>query len=182
MRAYDKKTTVENCFILDVTALKQAGILRPNVHHLGSWVWSAKTSVAYELNTTDTASAWLRLAYNTPHGEFDYDVRLLTTSPHLGGVRWWFECPLVIDGQECNRRVGRLYLKPRGRYFGCRCCHDLTYRACQEGSRYARLHRQLAEYAPHVIPDDWHWFWTEIGHEARRIHTGYPGEEHFVVG
>ena len=28
--------------------------------------------------------------------------------------------------------MGKLYLPPGGRYFGCRHCHDLTYRSRQE--------------------------------------------------
>ena len=29
---------------------------------------------------------------------FDYPVRLVTTDCHLGGVRWWFICPLTKNG------------------------------------------------------------------------------------
>jgi hypothetical protein len=61
-------------------------------------------------------------------------VRLEATPVHLGGVRWWFTCPLV-RGVACRRRAGKLYLPPGGRYFGCRVCHDLTYRSCQESTR-----------------------------------------------
>ena len=55
-----------------------------------------------------------------------------TTRPRFGGLRWWFVCPLLVDGVACRRRVGKLYLPPRARYLGCRHCHQLTYRSCQE--------------------------------------------------
>ena len=57
-------------------------------------------------------------------------IRLVTTPCHLGGVRWWFVCPLAAGGRACGRRVRKLYLC--GRYFGCRTCHRLTYRTSQE--------------------------------------------------
>ena len=74
-----------------------------------------------------------------PGEDLDYPVRLVTTRCHLGGARWWFVCPLARDGAVCGRRVRKLYL--RHRYFGCRHCHDLTYKSCQEsdGRVYAAL-------------------------------------------
>jgi hypothetical protein len=51
---------------------------------------------------------------------------------HLGGCRWWGRYPLQRDGIECGRRVGKLYVPPGSRYFGCRRCHDLTYTSVQE--------------------------------------------------
>jgi hypothetical protein len=64
--------------------------------------------------------------------EVEVPVRLATTPLHFGDRRWWGICPLVVNRQACNRRVGRLYLPPGGRYFGCRHCHRLTYRSAQE--------------------------------------------------
>src|SRR5207253_2236084 len=58
-----------------------------------------------------------------------YSVRLVTTPCHLGGVRWWFVCPLSRGGVACGRRPRKLYLV--GRYFGCRRCHGLTYTSTQ---------------------------------------------------
>ncbi|MFH2063161.1 MAG: hypothetical protein ABIJ46_03335 [bacterium] len=55
----------------------------------------------------------------------DYRIRLTTTRPNYGGVRWWFVCPLSRNGRACDRRVGVLYLG--GRYFGCRRCYRLPY-------------------------------------------------------
>jgi hypothetical protein len=61
----------------------------------------------------------------------DYRVRLTTTQPRFGGLRWWFVCPLGVNGRACSRRVGKLYLPPGRRYFGCRHCHGLTYTSAQ---------------------------------------------------
>ena len=53
-------------------------------------------------------------------------------------------CPLLVNSRPCGRRVGKLYLPPTARRFGCRGCHDLTYMSCQESHRYDRLFRHLA--------------------------------------
>jgi hypothetical protein len=52
--------------------------------------------------------------------------------------------PLIVNGRSCGRRVGKRYLPPGARYFGCRRCHDLTYTSCQESHRYDRLFKSLA--------------------------------------
>jgi hypothetical protein len=66
-------------------------------------------------------------------------VRPTTTPTQLGGRRFWFICPLIVRGMACNRRVGNLYLPPGTRYFGCRKCHNLTYRSCQEAHQTERV-------------------------------------------
>jgi hypothetical protein len=67
-------------------------------------------------------------------------VKLLTTEPNFGGVRWWFACPFTIEGERCNRRVAKLYLPPGEHEFGCRKCHDLTYQSSQESHKYDGLY------------------------------------------
>ena len=39
-------------------------------------------------------------------------IHLQVTYPALGGLRWWFTCPLIVSGRECKRRVGKLFLPP----------------------------------------------------------------------
>lgn len=46
-----------------------------------------------------------------------YACKLTTSTPYLGGTRYWFLCP------KCDRRVYRLH--KRGNYFLCRTCHNL---------------------------------------------------------
>jgi len=59
---------------------------------------------------------------------------------------------LTVNGVACNRRVGKLYLPPGGRYFGCRACYDLAYRSSQRAHQLertlagvARLERRIAK-------------------------------------
>src|SRR5262249_40379452 len=91
----------------------------------------------------------LRLAIYEENGQFpngesiSIPVRLATTATQCGGRRWWFVCPLTVRGIACNRRAGKLYLPPGAKYFGCRKCHDLTYRSCQEAHQTERLFGRL---------------------------------------
>ena len=43
--------------------------------------------------------------------DYDYKVQLTTTPCNLGGVRYWFICPLSKNGVYCGRRVAKLYVR-----------------------------------------------------------------------
>jgi hypothetical protein len=142
-----RKPVVEGCHTIDTADLRRWNMLVPVVtDRLGSFTWrrgeekEPSSSVSYILTVGD-GSGTLRLLYRVgePAVSLDYPVRLVTTGCHLGGVRWWLICPLSSNGVACGRRVRKLYL--RGRYFGCRDCHDLTYRSSQESDSrvYAAL-------------------------------------------
>ena len=73
--------------------------------------------------------------------ELDYEVRLVSTPCFYGGQRWWFICPLVVNGEGCNRRVGVLYMGG-GEYLGCRHCYNLTYLCQKESGKYDELYKQ----------------------------------------
>lgn len=139
---HSKKDTVEECRSLDANRWMREGILRENLHTWGGWNWlnyagEKTSSIGYEVDTTNSAFPWVRLFYTfTNRNEsLDYKIELATTRPNFGGRRWWFICPLVINGRACNRRIGKLYLPPGRRYYGCRQCHDLTYKSCQESDK-----------------------------------------------
>jgi hypothetical protein len=147
-----KKNVVEDCRRLDANRWMREDILKSGVHHIGSWVWYSDASlreknseIGYEVNTLDHPP-WLRLTYTftASKHDIDYRIRLVTTRPRFGGLRWWFICPLGVDSRACGRRVGKLYLPPGGRYFGCRHCYNLTYTSCQESRRNDGLLRRIA--------------------------------------
>jgi hypothetical protein len=148
---WSKRRTVESCTAIDTADLKRLNMLSPGVtDRPGSLEWRRRggekpsASVGYTL-TVGERSGTFRLQYRTgqPPESLDYPVRLVTTPCHLGGVRWWFVCPLVVNGRACNRRVRKLYLCCR--YFGCRRCHGLAYTSSQESDSrvYALLRAGL---------------------------------------
>jgi hypothetical protein len=69
--------------------------------------------------------------------KINLSIPLETTQPRFGGVRWWGRCPLSVNHIPCGRRIAKLYLPPRGKYFGCRSCHRLAYRSSQEHDKRA---------------------------------------------
>src|SRR5262245_13560312 len=150
----NKKTVVEDCLSIGANRWTREGILRAGAYHSGSWRWIYHSGngfrVNYEVWTQNMSSPLVRLSYSWtwngtgPAESASYSVCLETTRPRFGGLRWWFLCPLIVGGRWCARRVGKLYLPPQARHFGCRHCHDLTYRSCQESHRYDRLYGMQA--------------------------------------
>jgi hypothetical protein len=148
----DTKPTVEQCHSLAMTLLVRRGAIEPGAWWSGTVTWSNSVTgeqvsaigVEASAGHDGTGSVRLRYTLTGPDGlaePLDYPVRLVTTQPHLGGVRWWFICPLVQNGVPCGRRVAKLYR--RGRYFGCRACHGLAYRSSQEAHKDERNERML---------------------------------------
>src|SRR5262249_6137709 len=139
------------------------GILKAGVRRQGGWRWvchgGRESSISYEVDTRGPGCPFVRLSYTltrraTQEKEaLDYRVRLTTTRPRFGGLRWWFVCPLVVDGQPCERRVGKLYLPPGGRYFGCRHCYGLTYHSAQTHDRRVDALRRNPELLEATLED-----------------------------
>jgi hypothetical protein len=144
------KTTVEACLTLDIAQCTRSKVLQPGVHLEGQGCMphpetgELVSEIHCVLDTTVPEAAALRLRYwhhepdDTPAEQFEYAIALTTTLQHYGGVRWWFHCPLGVDGQACSRRVRKLYLPPGARYFGCRHCYDLTYASRQTSQKTPR--------------------------------------------
>ena len=107
--------------------------------------------VTIEVNTLDRWAPYLELAHeprNGDEGEVRYRVNLTTTSPHLGGVRWWFRCPLR------SYRCGVLYLPLGGRHFASRRAYGLVYE-CQKETRSDR-HLRRARKLNYALGGDGH--------------------------
>jgi hypothetical protein len=152
-RWHDKRSTVEECLILSASNLARDGIIAesPGAVWL-QWTNTATGERTASLGYTrelDNDLVVLRLRFTvTRRGGEPVDIEepiwLQTTPSAVGGRRWWFTCPLVVNGRACGRRAGKLYLPPNARYFGCQHCHDLTYTSCQESHRFDRLIGRLA--------------------------------------
>ena len=144
-----KKATVEDSLVLTAASLVRKRALRAGARTSGSWGWISDgedephATIGYEANLLDQDNAWLRLHYRRNGEPVDYRVRLVTSTPHYGGLRWWFICPLVRNDGGPPRRVAKLYLPSGGKYFGSREGYGLTYTSCQESGKNGRLWRAL---------------------------------------
>jgi len=140
-----KKRTVEECRSVSVSELTRRGFLLAGERHLGVWTWplsgGASFTVRFEANLLDLADPFVLLSPAAFAETATYRVRLTVTRPRFGGVRYWFLCPL----KGCGRRAGKLYLPSVTWYFGCRTCHDLTYRSCQESHKRDAFKRFMAK-------------------------------------
>jgi hypothetical protein len=157
-----KKATVESCLSLSTRFLVRNGYLVAGAYAAGSVRWHpGGASVSFEADARDADRPVLTLAYRVrtdPGPALRYAVRLATTRPPFGGVRWWFVCPAV----GCGRRAARLHLPPGERYFACLRCHRLTYTSTQESGRYDGLFRRLAAETG-TDPKTVKWALNQIG-------------------
>jgi len=137
----EKKATVEGCLPLDANSLMREGALKAGVLSTGDCLWERRSGelfcLDFEADLREPGREAMTLSHfarGRPHeGErLRYHVELVSTVPRFGGLRWWFVCPLVVNGVPCRRRVGKLYLPGGASYFGCRRCYDLTYTSSQE--------------------------------------------------
>jgi hypothetical protein len=145
-RYWDKKRTVEQCKSISISFLRKNGYL--SGFRAGRIVWTNRsgeeTASMGAIVSTSDGEGYMRLSYtmtdrNTgKETHFDYKVELVTTPCNLGGVRWWFICPLSRNGVYCGRRVGVLYRAPRTDYYGCRHCYNLSYES-RNDSQHGRL-------------------------------------------
>lgn len=121
---------------LDIHWLRREGVLENHSWKSRTITWTHRpsdrqSSISIEASLTEEDGDYVRLTYNVTDRvddskeKIDYKVLLTSTPCHLGGVRYWFTCPLIANRGYCGRRVAKLYFL--GKYFGCRHCHQLTY-------------------------------------------------------
>jgi hypothetical protein len=112
----DKKHTVEDCRAVSISFLRKHDFLcgwRSGKVLWRNWLGEETSSIGVTVFAMGDEN-YARFCYtvtNRQTGEktpYDYKVRLVTTPCHLGGVRWWFLCPLTTNGVSCGRRVGKL--------------------------------------------------------------------------
>jgi hypothetical protein len=157
----EKKGVVEGNLALDTSDFKRKKLLVANRQFAGSITWSGGSTIKVVLQVGEEAGS-IQLIYHFPDASrtsCNYSVRLVATPCHLGGRRWWFLCPLHRNGVGCGRRVRKLYLV--GRYFGCRHCHELTYRSCQESD--SRVYAMIRSGLLANTPDVKGWPLTQFG-------------------
>jgi hypothetical protein len=137
--SWTTRLTVEHCRHFDVSWLRRA--FKDSDPCVGTITWPGLgrtvAALGYWVGRSQT-DGWLVLI--DPEVAIEYPpsvrlpeciIRLTPTRPHLGGLRFWFCCPVRKNGKECGRRVRKLFLPPGAQTLGCRSCYNLTYRSAQ---------------------------------------------------
>ena len=141
--SWSGRTTVEECKRISISVMARGGAFEKRLGSSYTYWWSNLRgeevgSISYQVRRGATGELYIQLSYTITNRltnektPLDYPIQLTTTPCNFGGKRYWFICPLVVDGVPCGRRVAKLYLPPNSKYFGGRHCYNLTYRSCQE--------------------------------------------------
>lgn len=135
---WDKKATVEDGLTLDLDKLLRDGAIIPGKIVEGNLTWrrtydgTQVGSVGYNAVMDDHLDARILLHYSWNDQPQQVHIPLITTTPHFGGIRWWFECPISGD------RASRLHSPPGYPGFASRKALGLGY-ASQNQSHHDRL-------------------------------------------
>ena len=132
MKYYATKWEADRLLRIDIRWLKQQDFLSGYKSGVIKWTLSGREYAVKITISILGRDDHMRLQYtqtesNNEKKDFDYRIVLTTTPCNYGAKRYWFICPLFINGKYCGRRVGTLY--KAGDYFGCRHCYNLTYRS-----------------------------------------------------
>ena len=126
---YKYEYTVEDCLRINTGMMLHGKKLIPGMNASGNLfinIEGQKFSFLYYEISLRLKSPYIRLYYNWKKENIDYIVFLISTHPNYGGFRFWFICP------SCEKRVWKLYLALRSKYFLCRQCQNLTYASCRK--------------------------------------------------
>lgn len=134
-RKRSRKSTVEECRQLDIARFPVTEFTQhsnwPSIISWKNYAGEVTGRVGYTCEPLGDGSAILHFSYTMTRDENKIEVTeqipVRTTRPFFGGIRWWFICPAIIAGKNCQLRVRKLYIPPGGRYFACRICYNLTY-------------------------------------------------------
>jgi hypothetical protein len=141
-KKWTSRLTVEDCLALNMRDFtrKRVFSLPPGEFH--SCEWSCRGTTAqtmfFRVDEIEGEIRQIWVVYRNPivrAGQdpvLGYAIGIASRPCRYGGKRYRFLCPLVRNGIACGRRAERLFLPPGGQYFGCRACHDLTYRSAQQ--------------------------------------------------
>lgn len=140
------KHVVEEVCTLDVNKLVRCNLLTPGASGIINWSVREKVigSVSFAVLGEEFHDLvlWIKYRWNRSI-MVSTEIHLQSTVPHFQGVRRWFRCPMSSGRGKCWRRVAHLYLVEGA--FGCRQCHNLTYRSCQQSHQLRRFTDRIAQ-------------------------------------
>ncbi len=121
------RSKVEDRLSIDVNKMHRTGYLAAG--NTGRYVWSRKgKTIAKAKFACDgvvlTLEYRARQSTTSNWSDITEKIPIERLPCHFGGSRPFFICPGFAQGQECWRRVGKLFCS--GQYFLCRHCHNLA--------------------------------------------------------
>ena len=153
-RKWSNRSIVEDSLTISIQWLKENGYLVG--FKSGNLQWrdssgeiTSSIGIHVRISMDEVLASHIRFVYSRKdtlteqQQEFDYKAEIIRTKCQYGGYRYWFLCPLLKNGQKCNRRIGKLYVPPGEDVFGCRQCHHLTYQSSKESHRFDRLYKNI---------------------------------------
>ena len=139
---WKRKSRVDEARSIDILDLQREQIFTTGSGMIWTSSWSRNgevvASISYRLETGEKGVLGLRFMYaitDQNSGEkkdYNYVIPVVDTPCNYGGKRWWYLCPLVVNGRSCLRRCRIVYMPIGSEYFGCRKCHSLTYESRQK--------------------------------------------------
>jgi hypothetical protein len=138
---WDRKTRVDEARSIDILDLQRNGIFSRG----STWNWTSSwsrngvevASITYCVEFDGNGPAGLRFMYTLEDNktgvrkQYNYLIPVVSTACNYGGKRWWYTCPLILNGKYCQCRCRIVYMPPEAKYFGCRECHQLSYESRQ---------------------------------------------------
>lgn len=163
---WDKKPA-QDAYIYTTTAkLKKFGLLKPDCMKSGSLNWSRGGEVFSSMGVViDTLYDMVAVFSYTDSNDkrHKHHIRLATTQPNYGGVRYWFICP------RCGKRKGSIHCISHR--FACRKCFGLFYES-QRAAWYERSLNKAEKIAERYKANgngiDGYWFNRPKGMHKRK--------------
>lgn len=124
---WDKKTTTEEVYRVDIRYMRKQGLLRwPGATGSLSWSRGGEQTGSIRCRVEQEALVlnYRHRSYGENWQDMEERVRFDRTPCNYGGERIWFLCP------HCGRRVAVLY--GAGARFLCRHCYGLPYASQNE--------------------------------------------------
>lgn len=151
----------EDGLVIDICRLIRAGEIMPGKYNNGTLFLGGNrtgektTSIGLEACLLNSNGSWLRLYFTlTRRGkkiQSDSQIELTTTRPHLGGVRWWFICPIT------KQRTCKLYLPDGAIQFAGRQAYRLTYLSQRKKGMDSVDYYQIKMYKK--LGENYKWCW-----------------------
>ena len=137
-RGYKRRICVEECQVININRIQPDVnyVYKHGSYNLGSFndkYWSILNQMVFWKIFVNEGKVLIEISYTlnpNPH-DYNYIISLENITLRNGGLRWYFVCPKCMGKNKYGQRVTKLFMPVNSEYFGCRQCHNLTYKLSQ---------------------------------------------------